>query len=132
MEQRQKVQAHLDRQHAVISQLGPTLLIIGLDDRLLLGKRPLEADIAVQVAVGDVVGDLPKRPASRAVRRVELLFGQPAESRTHLLRQQLNLADPKSEISAANRAVVPKLANRVAEVCHLQSGWGVCLMIVWR
>ena len=77
-----------------------------------------------------MVGDLPERPASRAARRLELLFGQPVESRTHLPRQQLNLADPKSEIGVASRAVVLKLANRVAEVCHLRSGWGVCLMIV--
>jgi len=75
-------------------KLGPFRLVVGLDRRLVFGERQAEADIAVEVAVGDVVYHLAGRPAVRAIGRVELLRGEPLNRRPEPRRGSFDFADP--------------------------------------
>src|SRR5436305_175072 len=52
----------------------PAALVVRLDGRLFFGQRPLEADVTVDVAVGEVVDDLPDGPVP--IAGVELLLRQ--------------------------------------------------------
>ena len=58
---------------------GVLVLVVADDDRVVLGDQPPEPDVAVGLAVGEVVGDIPRGPA--AVRRgpVELRVGDVRE-----------------------------------------------------
>ena len=61
-------------------QRGPRRLVVGLDRRHVLGQGELEAAVAVDVAVGDVVGHLADGPAAGAVFGVELRVGEPGDA----------------------------------------------------
>src|SRR6185503_14008011 len=73
LDQRQR---YGDRGRLAIDGLGPQLLVVRLDRRIVLGHAQLEADVRVHVAVRDVVHDLPRRPSAVAVWRIKLLLGQ--------------------------------------------------------
>ena len=53
-----------------------------------------EADIAVEVAIGDMVHHLADGPAARAIWGIELLPGESLDRRAELRGGSLNLADP--------------------------------------
>jgi hypothetical protein len=57
---------------ARVGQRGPAVLKVSLDGRTLFGESPFEADVAVDVAVGQVVNDLPDRPI--ALTALEMPF----------------------------------------------------------
>ena len=56
---------------AAVRQLGPDLLLVGLDGWRVLGQRQLDARVRVEMAVGDVVHDLPRCPPAVAIRRID-------------------------------------------------------------
>ena len=43
----------------VVGQLSPPVFVIGLDGRSIFGKRQLNPDITIEVAVPDMMDDLP-------------------------------------------------------------------------
>src|SRR5262249_3585520 len=59
---------------AGVFQRDPSAFVIRLNGRSVFRQRQLEADIGVDVAVGQVMHNLPDGPVS--VARVELLLGQ--------------------------------------------------------
>src|SRR5262249_49018270 len=59
---------------ARVGQGGPAALVVGFDRRPVFGQGPLEADVAIHVAVGEVVDDLPDGPVP--VAGIELFLGQ--------------------------------------------------------
>jgi hypothetical protein len=52
-----------------------TPFVVGLDCGHIFGQRPLEPDVAVNVAIGQVMHDLSDGPI--LVARIELFFAQP-------------------------------------------------------
>src|SRR5450631_505513 len=65
----------------------PGGLVIGLDGGPIFGKRELEADKGVGVAIGQMMHRLPHGPAALAVGCVELRIAQPAHRRPQLPRE---------------------------------------------
>src|ERR1700733_12214417 len=57
-----------------VAELRPEVFGVGLDCGGILGKGELEANVGVQMAVGNMVRDLAQRPAFGTVGRVELLI----------------------------------------------------------
>src|SRR6185369_4216808 len=62
VERLEEKQRHFDRRSPRVGELGPAVLFIRLDRRLVLGQRQLEADVGVHMAVRHVVDDLPDGP----------------------------------------------------------------------
>ena len=58
-------------------QFGPQRFIVSIDGGRALGERELETDVAVDVAVGEVMDHLAYGPATGTVACVELLFVEP-------------------------------------------------------
>ncbi len=58
-----------------VLEFGPGGFVVGLDGGFVLCQRELEADVAVHVAVGEVVDDLAYRPTAFAIGGVELVLG---------------------------------------------------------
>ena len=66
----QEIKRRSDR-FPTVRQLGPTLLVVGLDHGPVFRQRQLESNVAVHVTVGQVVDHLPDGPATRTVRGVQ-------------------------------------------------------------
>ena len=64
---------YIDRRDTRIVKLGPTVLVVGLYRGFIFSQRELEPAVAVQVAVGNVMHDLPNSPTIGAIRCVKLL-----------------------------------------------------------
>src|SRR5256885_1057200 len=62
-----------------LRRLRPVLLLVGLDRRLVFGQTKLEAHIRIQVTVGQMMRNLPHRPAAGTVWRVEPRIIQASE-----------------------------------------------------
>lgn len=62
----------------------PKFFVVRFDDRAIFGQSPLEADVSVHVAVGEMVDDLTRCPTAGAVSRVELLRGKCSDERLNL------------------------------------------------
>ena len=71
-----------------VGQLGPELLVVGLDDGPVLGEREADADVGVHVAVGEVMHELADGPAAVAVRRVELGGTEAFDGGAEILRKR--------------------------------------------
>lgn len=56
-------------------RFGPPFFIVGFYRWAILGQRPLNPDVSMQVAIGQVMQNLPGCPTALAVRSVEL-FGR--------------------------------------------------------
>src|ERR1019366_9201858 len=74
-----ELQGWLHGAGARIGQFRPGLLIVGADSGLRLGERQAQADIAVHVAVGDVVDSLADGPTAGPVWGIELRIVQAAD-----------------------------------------------------
>ncbi len=83
---RQKGQRYFDGGELTVGQFRPRLLIVGFDRRILLCRRKLETDEAVDVRVGEMMHNLTDGPAAFTVRRVELRRRQARERYAHLAR----------------------------------------------
>ena len=70
-----------DRHLVSVGQFDPSVLFVGLDSRLLLCKRQPEAAMGIHVAVGDMMNQLADRPATGAVRSVQLFIRPAVEGR---------------------------------------------------
>jgi len=62
----------IDGKPAAVGERGPGGLVVWLDGGPIFGEGELEANVAVGVAVGDVVHELADGPATVAVGRVDL------------------------------------------------------------
>src|SRR4051794_31740276 len=51
-----------------IGKLGPTLLIVWFDRRLILGECQFGTNVCIEVAVGHVVDHVSHRPSARPIR----------------------------------------------------------------
>ena len=69
----QKIERCIHRQGSV-GQRSPARFVIRLDGGLVFGKRELEADVRVQVAIGHMMRDLPDGPATGPVGNIELFL----------------------------------------------------------
>ena len=109
---------YFDGRDANVGQLSPELLVVGLDAWLVLRQRELETAIRVQMAVGDMVHDLPNSPAVVTVRRVELRFVEPGDGATQVVRRALDLIDERMSVFGveSNGGIEP--ADGVAEGFH--------------
>ena len=85
----------LDRQLHV-GQQRPGVFVVRLDRRRFFRQRELDANQPVHVAVGDVVNDLPHRPAFGPIRCVELLVGEIGDGGPHAVWQAGNGIDRRS------------------------------------
>src|SRR3954454_3596489 len=59
----------------VVQPLGEALLVVGRDDRLILGQQRAQTEVRGGLAVGEVVDDLACRPGPRGRAPVELVVG---------------------------------------------------------
>src|SRR5262245_52230124 len=62
-----------------VRELGPGRLVVALDLRLVLRDGELEAHVAVEVAVGKVVDDLPDGPPGGSIGSLELVTVEPLD-----------------------------------------------------
>jgi hypothetical protein len=53
-----------DVSSARIDQRGPSSFIVGLNGWPIFGQRPLEANVTIHMAIGQMMNDLPNRPIS--------------------------------------------------------------------
>ena len=78
-----------------VRQLGPDLLLVGLDGRRVFRQRQLDPRVGVEVAVGQVMHDLARRPSAFAVRRVQPFRRERGERLLEVARQRVELRDPR-------------------------------------
>src|SRR5882762_7392277 len=69
------------RRQLLIGEIRPEMFRVRLDGRIVLAKAELESNKPIHVAIGHVVDDLARGPASGAVRGIELSFGEALNSR---------------------------------------------------
>src|SRR6266702_909412 len=84
---------YLNRRGLRVCQFRPSCLLIRLDGWLFLGERQLQADVGVQVAVRDVMHDLPHGPATVAIWRIELRIVQAFHRGAQFRRCRRDLLD---------------------------------------
>ena len=117
---RQQRKRDLDRGELRIRQFGPRILIVRLDRRLVFRERQLQSHVSVQVAVRNVMHNLPYRPAARAIRRVELRFVQPFHRCAHFARQRRNFVNRLLPSRGRHRGGHREIPNRIARI-HVDS-----------
>src|SRR5262249_29984599 len=96
----EKRDGDFDRRRRDVRELRPLPLLVRLDGGLLFRQRELDAHVRVEVAVGDVVRDLPHGPAAWRVWRVELGWLQ---SRDGLPQPVRRLGENREEFLALRR-----------------------------
>ena len=101
---------------ARIAQLRPPLLVIRFDGRFVLRKAQPEADETVHMTVGDMMHHLPYRPASRAVRRVQLFVVEAAHDLPKTRRRGLDIPDPRCALIRSYGVGPLKLSDRVSQI----------------
>ncbi len=74
MQRVQKRQRQSRIERSGIGKSGPILFVKRADQRRLLSQCQFASNIAVHMAVGKMVNDLPDSPASGPVRRIKLFF----------------------------------------------------------
>ena len=97
----QQLQGERRGQSAGLRQVGPRILIIGVNgwpvlhggERADAGDGQAHARIRVHMAIGDVVDELPYRPSAGTVGRVELGFAQSTECSGKLGRKASQNSD---------------------------------------
>ena len=114
-------QRNLHRQPAAVCQVGPGCFVVRLDRGPILGKRQLEANVAVRVAVGHVVDHLAQCPAALTVRGIELRVAQPGyrcpqPPGQHL--QRMNMRRPHAGQAAARWIEAPNGITKVVQIAH--------------
>jgi hypothetical protein len=118
VERVQQRQRDLEGSAPRIVKLGPAVLVVRLDDRLLLGQREPEANVAVEVAVRDVVHHLSDGPAPRPVARLQLLRGEAADRLSQTRRGFRNLRDASLAFRLADRGGGAELADGEPQLVH--------------
>src|SRR5262245_6297460 len=98
---------NLDWSRTNIFQLRPSLLVVRFDRRLIFGQRQLVTDIAVHVAFRYMMNNLSNRPATGAVRCVELLPGQPLHRQAQPFGRYSNVIDVLPTLFRTVDAAVP-------------------------
>ena len=88
-----------------------SLLVVGLRRRIVFGHAQPHPDARVHVAVGDVMHDLPHRPAAVAIRRVELFRRQAADGGADVGRKLRKLSDAGLTIGWCQHSRFRELAN---------------------
>src|SRR5262249_12956402 len=100
----------------------PAPVVIRLDRRHVLRQRPLEADVAVDVTVRDVVDDLADRPVF--IARVELPLAQPGDS---LAQDRRRVFEDGDELGPALGAVLIRRLEGAGGVLRGSHG-GTCAL----
>src|SRR5262245_39543498 len=108
-----------------IVQFSPPILEIGLDSRPVFGQRQPESDIAIEVAVGEMMDDVPDRPSAGTIWGFKLLGRQSLDRRTKHGRGCVNLIDQRLSLRLGQRPVILERADGVAQVHRLASYLGL-------
>ena len=108
----------LDGRRAAVVELRPRRLIVSFDGRRIFGQRPLASDVGVEMAVRDVVHDLPHGPAVWTIRRVELRFAKITNGGAHVGRCGSDDVDRVATLCIGQRFRPVKPADRIAEIFH--------------
>ena len=111
-------QRKIDRRASRIGEFRPELFVIGLDRRFVFRHRQPKARIAVHVAIGEMMDDLPHRPTLGAIGRVQLRIRQPAHGLPQALRCFCDVADPGGAALRRGVDVSIELADRIAQINH--------------
>ena len=70
-----------------VGQQRPGIFVVRLDGRRLFCQRELHTNQAIHMTVGDVMNNLPHRPAFGPIRRVELSVSEIGNCGAHAIRQ---------------------------------------------
>src|SRR5215510_9590997 len=111
-----------------IIELSPSIFLIGFDGWLVLCKCQSESNIAIEMAIWQVMYDLSDCPTARAVWGIELLGRQSLDGSPKSGGHLGDLIDQALPLLSCIRSVVLELADGVAQV-HLI---GSCLYICIR
>ncbi len=83
---------------------------------MLTRKRQAKTRIRIQVTVGNVVYDLPNRPATRPIRLFELIASQTLNGIAQIARQSLQFRNPSLAFGTPNRRGRTIRPDRIAEI----------------
>ena len=131
-----------------VRQLGPCLLVVRLDRRIVFRESQAEAGERVEVAVSHVMDGLTHRPAARPVRRVELLVRQAAHGLAELRRRRGDGVDALCALACSvaflgatsqskyTRAIVAFITGVILPLSGLQmvfyvAALGAVLLLFW-
>src|ERR1700693_5934524 len=109
-------QRHFHWSRPRVRKLSPPVLCIWFDGRLFLSERQLEARVAVEVTVGNMVDHLPHRPTLGPVRRVELCIGKTADRHCQVRRSLSNLSDKLAPVIGTDDVRKLELSNWITKV----------------
>ena len=116
-EQRER---YLRRHGLRVVQLRPLGFVVRLDDWRIFGQREPEADIGIDVAVGNMVNHLPHRPTVGTIGRVELPVVQARNRLAELGWRLGDRGDVQQPLVGIDRSLgvelAGKLTNRIFEV----------------
>src|SRR5215470_2069315 len=115
VEQRQR---DLDRRIFCFRQFCPAVLHIGTNRRFVFGKRQLEPNVGVHVAVRDVMRDLTHGPSAVAVWRVQLRIAEIAYDSAQPGGSLLDVGEELLFLLRGERALKGELANGETRVRH--------------
>src|SRR5260221_7413786 len=114
-------QRNFDRSCFCVGQMRPAILIVGLDGRLFFGERETQTDVGVEVAVRNVMDNLPDGPAAVAVRSIELRLREAVYRCAQLGRSFRDGLNTLLARGGSDFERECELSNRVAWV-HCQQG----------
>ena len=113
-------QRRLNRQ-ARVRQTRPCGLVVGLDGRPILSQGELKADVAISVAVGNMMHNLAHGPSAVAVRRIKLGVAKSVDGRAKSLGQQtqsLNLRGANLSVAHRRRTKPPNGITQILLIGH--------------
>jgi hypothetical protein len=113
VEQRER---HLDRRITRVRKIRPEGFIERLYRWLILSQRKFEPDVGIQVAIREVVHNLPDRPAAGAIRRIELLLREAGDGATQGFRRGRDLSDCFGALSGCERRLRVIFSDRVTQI----------------
>ena len=114
----QQVERKADGRGFRIGEIGPHGFLVRSDCGLRLGERQAIANVAVHVAVRDVVNKLTNGPAAGPVRSVELLVSPALDGLSKLIRKLGDGLDGCVAVGLGKGFGTLEPTDRVAEVCH--------------
>src|SRR4051812_34146083 len=96
--------------------------------RLVFGQRQLESNVAVDMAVGQVMNDLSHGPTTFAIGRVELLIAQSAHGFAKIRRMRGDLPHEFFALRSVKMRVKVRLADGIARIdCSGSHGGSISL-----
>lgn len=96
-----------------VGQPRPKVFVVGLQHGRRFGRHQLVPHVCIDVAVGNVVHDLPRTKTTSAIRRVELVRFEAAHSIMQQRGQGRDLTDCRSPLNSTKRALHRQLADRI-------------------